>query len=216
MISLYTGTVGSGKTLHAASVIRWQLNRGRPVLSNIQLAEDAPCKHHELYRFVSNREITPSLMVNFALDYWETSGKPIRENWITYLFDECSTMWNSRTWSEKTRLPLIEFFQQSRKFGVQVIFIAQGEGMLDKQLRDLVAVRVEHRKAMEYGMGGAILSLPFGGRLFARVSYDQLTGERLEGHMYVARRKDMAMYDTFQRVTLDDMRKAAKALEDGR
>ena len=37
MIYLYSGTPGSGKSLHTASVIYWTLKRGVPVIANFAI-----------------------------------------------------------------------------------------------------------------------------------------------------------------------------------
>lgn len=201
MIYLYSGVPGSGKSLHAANDIRWALRHGRDVVANFALSPDAPVTDLERkrYHYHPNSEITPDLLTNFADEYWATSGKPFRENGLLFVADEAQLVWNSRTWTDKTRLAFLEFLSQHRKFGYKIILIAQSAKMIDNQFRMLVETEVNHRKLDSMGFVGTMLSLPFRGRLFMQVSYLFQTGERLGSDWYVARRADMAMYDSYAR-----------------
>ena len=61
------------------------------------------------------------------------------------------------------------FFSQHRKYGYDVTLIAQFDRMIDKQLRGLIEYEYIHRKLSNYGFGGKIMSLIFGGNTFVVV-----------------------------------------------
>ena len=52
MIYLYSGTPGSGKSLHTARVIKNTLMMGKPVIANIPINVNL-CKHPERFLFSS-------------------------------------------------------------------------------------------------------------------------------------------------------------------
>lgn len=198
MISIYTGTPGSGKSLHAASLVRRSLGRfrPRPVLGNFRLADDAPVVHPELFHYWPNDELTPELLTDWCYDWWDAHPDEYREDGILLIFDEAQLVWNSRRWSDKSRLAWLELMSQHRKAGAEIILIAQSDKMIDNQFRMLIEYEVIHRKFSNFGFWGGLLSLLFGGRLFGQIYCWYQTHEVLSADWYVARKKDMAMYDT--------------------
>lgn len=205
-IYLYSGTPGTGKSLHAANDVRFALNHDRPVIGNFEISHDAYVKHPEQYHYYPNWELRPELLYEFSRNYWASGHHRYREDWITLVIDECQLLFNSREWSAKDRLQWLEFFSQHRKYGYKVLFVAQSAKMVDNQFRMLIEYDVNHRKMSNAGFWGWLLSLPFGGRLFLQVAYYFQQGERLYAHWYVAKRADMRLYDTnstFERVSAD-------------
>lgn len=203
-IYLYSGTPGTGKSLDAARQVRDVINRRkpRPVIGNFAVNGDV-LWHPESYHYVPNWELDPVWLVEFANDYWETSGRRYREDYITLVLDECQLLFNSREWSAKDRLAWLQFFSQHRKAGFRVIFIAQAAKMVDNQFRMLIEYEVMHRKVSSAGIAGRLLAAPFLGRLFVRVTYYYQMGEKLGSGWYLMRRKDAALYNTnavFERV----------------
>lgn len=201
-IYMYTGTPGSGKSLAAAGELRFSLNHERPVIGNFEINERC-VKHPELYHYVPNEIMSAELIEQICDEYWAAhpeklrrDGRP-RENFITLIIDECQLLFNSRSWQAKNRMEYVSLLSQSRKKGLKVILIAQGAKMVDNQFRMLVEYEIIHRKMSTAGMIGWLLSLPFLGRLFVRVKYYFQMNERLESQWYIAKRKDMLVYDTF-------------------
>lgn len=86
-VYVYSGTVGSGKSLHAANDIRHTLNLGRPVLGNFELAPDAPVKNRENYRYYPNSELCPQLLTDYACKWWDSHE--FKEDRIALVLDEC-------------------------------------------------------------------------------------------------------------------------------
>ena len=200
-VYVYTGTVGTGKSLHAASDIRFDLNRRhpRPIIANFDLAPDAPVRQRETFHYVPNHELTPDFLVGFANDYWEGRDGDFREDFIRLYIDEAQLLYNSRLWGEKTRLSMLEFMSQSRKYGYKVMLIAQSAKMIDNQFRMLIEYEVNHRKVSNMGFLGALAGIPFRNRLFSWISYYFQLNERIGSELYIARRKDWQMYDTRKR-----------------
>lgn len=200
MIFAYTGVPGSGKSLHAANDVRWALNHDRPVIANFDLAPDAPVKSRDMFRYVPNEEITPSLLIDYADDYWTSSAREFREDFVLFVADEAQIIWNARSWNDSRRLEWLTFLSQHRKYSYKIILICQSAKMIDNQFRMLIDTEVNHRKVSSMGALGFVLAAPFRDRLFMRVSYLFQTGERLGSEWAVGHRADMDMYDSYSRL----------------
>lgn len=202
-IHIFTGTPGSGKSLHAAAVAREALMRRNPklVIANFELAKDAPVQGsaRDLFCYVPNAEMSADRITSLAESYWETSGRPLREDYITLIIDEAQLLFNSRLWSAKDRMSYLEFLSQSRKVGVKVILVAQATKMIDNQFRMLIEVEHNHRRVSSIGPIGYLATMLCGGRLFLCVRYLYQVNERLGMDLYRFSRKDMQMYDTWSR-----------------
>lgn len=210
MIVFYTGTPGSGKSLHAASDIRWALNKPRgvdmPVVANFEINK-AHVKRPDAFTYVSNEDMTPRLLTQFADDFWLGTDRPFSEDYILLVLDECQLVFSNRNWADKgrvgrgdSRMDWLEFMSQHRKYGYKIILIAQSAKMVDNQFRMLCDYEVNHRKVAHMGMMGAAISAPFHGNLFMRVKYLFQTNERLGMQMALAHRRDMDMYDSYARL----------------
>lgn len=57
MIFLYSGTPGSGKSLHTADVILHGLQRGRPIICNFDVAHDI--KGRKYFTYCPNEKLSP-------------------------------------------------------------------------------------------------------------------------------------------------------------
>lgn len=210
MIVLYTGTPGSGKSLHAAHDIREALNKyrgeDRPVLANFEV-NTTSVKRPNAFHFYTNEELTPALVQDFADDFWINTKRHFSEDYILLILDECQLVFNSRDWSNKgrvgkkdSRMDWLAFFSQHRKYGVKVILIAQSAKMIDNQFRMLCEYEVNHRKVSNMGIFGALIGGLFMNRLFMRVKYLFQASERLGWQLSIGRKKDMDMYDTYAKL----------------
>lgn len=199
-IYLYSGTPGSGKSLHAANLIRFQLSRRtpRPVLGNFKLSDDAPVRNPQFFWYYPNSELCPGLLTDFADRFW-SSQDFFREDYLHFVVDECQLLWNSRLWSQSDRMAWLEFFSQHRKYGYKVIFIAQSAKMVDNQFRMLIEYEWLHRKVSNLGVIGTLLGALFRDRLYMHINTYFPTSERLGMDWFMASRKDFAMYDTHAR-----------------
>ena len=211
MIYLYSGVPGSSKSLHAANDIRYALSKpygcDRPVIANFPLAEGARITRPQAFHHFDNDELTPGLLVDFAEDYWAHADLSFREDWILLVLDEVQLVFNARNWSDRgrsgrndSRMDWLEFLSQHRKYGYKVILIAQSAKMIDNQFRMLIEIEINHRKVSTMGGLGALISLPFMGRLFFWVSYLFQTNERLGMTCYIGRKADFGMYDSYAKL----------------
>lgn len=209
-LTIYSGTPGSGKTLHAVSEIQKALNKprgaDRPVLANFPIRANK-CKRPNAFHQYSNDEITPSLITDFCDEFWDSGVRKYSEDYILVVLDEVSLIFNSRLWNSKgtkgmnnSRMDWLEFFSQHRKYGVKVILIAQSPKMIDNQFRMLCDDEVNHRSIRNMGMVGGLLDVLTGHRLFLMVHYLFQTNERLGMRMFWRSDSVCRLYDTNTRL----------------
>lgn len=199
MIYLYSGTPGSGKSLHVARDIRDRLGaRKLPVIANFDI--NPKTKGFERFTYLPNSDLHPDYLLMFAQDFW--GNRPVKEDSILLVIDEAQLVFNSRAWNHGDRMAWIEFFSQHRHFGYKIVLVAQFDRMLDRQIRSLVEIEVNHRKLGNMGLKGLLLSLPFRGRLFAAVSYYYGLREKVGLEFIPPRRAYFRLYDSYARFRL--------------
>lgn len=210
MIELYTGTPGSGKSLHAAHEIRMALTKPRgadqPVIANFDV-NLTDVKRPNAFHYVPNEELTPDFITSFADDFWSNVDRPFEEDYILVVLDEVQLIFNSRDWQSKgrqgrndSRMDWLAFLSQHRKYGIKVILIAQSAKMIDNQFRMLVEYEINHRKVSNMGIGGAIIGALFRNRLFCMVKNLFYTNENLGVRFVIGKTKDMSMYDSYAKL----------------
>ncbi|WP_323480921.1 zonular occludens toxin domain-containing protein [Acinetobacter baumannii] len=152
MISLYTGSVGSGKSFHGTALgLEWI--KRKYVIANYPIKEPKRYfgKWHrkkvelEMSRWIFEEEITPEYLIAKSIEM----GFMGKESSCLVQIDEAGIIFNSRDWQTqaKARTKWIKFLSQSRKFGYDFVFIAQSDRMIDRQIRGLVEYDVKHLKA---------------------------------------------------------------------
>ena len=192
-IYLYSGTPGSGKSLHATRIVRERLRYAKlPVIANYDLSPD---KGGELFRYVPNSELTPAFLHGFASEWW--ASHRFREDGILLVLDECQLLFNSRDWQTKDRMAWLEFFSQHRKDGYQVIFVAQFDRMIDRQIRSLVEYEYVHRRMGNFGWRGKLFKLATLGELFVCVKFFYPLKERVGVECFKAHKSVFRMYDSY-------------------
>lgn len=154
MVELYLGSVGSGKSYHAlvrglSKISCWP---DRYVVANfpIRFSKNVKRAEREKQRwlFLEDDQITPEKLIGLSVQK-DFIGK---EGYALLIIDEAGIKFNSRDWQIKgeERKKWIKFFSQSRKFGYDVILIAQDERMVDRQIRAAAEYRVMHRLANRF------------------------------------------------------------------
>ncbi len=197
MIHLYSGTPGSGKSLHTARDIRDALRiRKIPVIANFDVNHSLR-NYDRLFTYLPNDRLDPSFLEDFARNWF--AGRKVREDSILLVIDEAQLVFNSRAWQHGQRMDWIQFFSQHRHFGYKVVLIAQFDRMIDRQIRSLIEIETNHRKLGNFGMKGLILSLPFRGRLFLGVSYYYGLKEKVGTCWLLPRRAYFKVYDSYNR-----------------
>lgn len=197
MIHLYSGTPGSGKSLHTARDIRDALRvRKMPVIANFDVNHSLR-NYDRLFTYLPNDKLEPSFLEDFARKWF--AGRKVREDSILLVIDEAQLVFNSRAWQHGQRMEWIQFFSQHRHFGYKVVLIAQFDRMIDRQIRSLIEIETNHRKLGNFGMKGLVLSLPFRGRLFLGVSYYYGLKEKVGTCWLLPRRAYFKVYDSYNR-----------------
>lgn len=198
MIDLYSGTPGSGKSLHTAERLYYWLRLGRPAICNFDIRLDYVSKRHVeklKFRCVTNEALTPEFLISYAAAYWR--GKTIEEDGILLVVDECQLIFNAREWAKQGRDKWLSFFSQHRKYGYHIILVAQFDRMIDRQIRSLIEYEYVHRKVGNFGIKGKALSLVMGGNVFVAVKVWYPMNEKVSAEFFRARKRFYRLYDTF-------------------
>lgn len=199
MISLYSGTPGSGKSLHAAERIYHILRARLPVICNFDVNLDmvrGRGRKRQLGDFVylSNDDLRPDFLIEYSRRYF--SSHRFREELILLVIDEAQLMFNARSWDARDRAGWVSFFSQHRKYGYRIILIAQFDRMLDRQIRSLLEYEFVHRKVSNFGVWGKVFSVVAIGKLFVAVKIWYPLREKVGAEWYVAKKAYYRIYDT--------------------
>lgn len=198
MIDLYSGTPGSGKSLHMAKDIYYILKSGGLVIANFPLNEDflksKKCKGK--FVFLPDDSLRVPHEVIVLITAWIDEYPKKR---ILLCLDECQTLFNARTWNISGRAEWIQFFALHRhlsKEACNVILVTQEDLSLDKQIRKKIECEYKHYKLKNGSNGMFLLSMLFRGNLFKYVSYWYGQRVKLNSCLYVAGKKYFSIYDT--------------------
>lgn len=207
MITFYSGTPGSGKSLHVAAEICRSIRDGVNVIANFEVNESClrrrfpRKKKYGSFVYLSNGQLMsristgvpggamlspPDALYGFAVNFHKRNARgQIMEHQTLLILDEAQILFNSRTWQDSSRMEWVTFFTQHRKYGYDVIIISQLERLIDRQIRGCFEFEVNHKKVMHYKSFGALLSMPFKGNLFVAVTHwygakgkDSVTGSK--------------------------------------
>ena len=198
MITLYSGTPGSGKSYHAARDIIKRYRRGGGLIANFPLNLPKHISPKDDFRlsYWDNSDITPQRLAAYALKYHKMGV----EGQTLVVLDEAQVIFNCREFNAKDRKDWIKFFTQHRKLGFNILLITQNDRMLDRQIRALIENEVKHRKLNNYGFGGGLLQLlTFGSTWFIAIEY-WYGGNKLLLSREVFRYKQRvaAIYDSYR------------------
>lgn len=200
MIYLFTGTPGSGKSMHVAKVISDTLNyQDKYIVTNIPINLDYFSQNCRSKFFTFDFDQHDfSYLQNISRDYYSKHNNKLRESRIKLIIDEAQLYFNSRTWNDKSRSAWNRFFTLHRHLGYDIYFVCQYEDMLDKQIRFLVEYQFVHRKILSMGWRGFIVFLLSFGRRFACIKYCHYNNQKLGTSMLYCSRHLFKIYDTFQ------------------
>lgn len=207
MIYLYSGTPGSGKSLHQADNILYRLRLGKPVLANFDInlkfacGKKDPRKMGEFY-YIDNAILNPDILVKYSRLYFK--NHKFKEGAIQLYIDECQLLFNARDWQTKGRKEWLSFFTQHRKLGYDIFLVAQFDKMIDKQVRSLIEYEVIHRKVKNFGKFGFVLNAAAGGNLFVAVTVWYPLKEQIEHRFFKGRKKLFQLYDTYNTFNTED------------
>ncbi len=199
MINLYSGTPGSGKSLHTAADIRFRLQCRNPkiTIGNFYVNVDRVKKHKGAYIMVENHRLTPERLRQFSRRLSRHLGRRLKEGEIVVYIDEAQLLFNSRDWNTKGRYEWLSFFTQHRHFGYDIVLVAQFDRMIDRQVRSLIEYEYMHRKVSRAGKLGAVIGFLCGGNLFLYVKKWYPLRERLESEFFLGGKRLYEIYDSY-------------------
>lgn len=204
LITLYSGTPGSGKSLHTASVLYWWNRSGLPCICNFPIALDKVAGHKEKhFSYVSNDRLTPQFLIEYAHDFMQKTGK-VKEDSILLVIDECQLMFNARDWGRQDRSAWLSFFTMHRHLGYRIILVAQFDRMLDRQVRSLIEYEFIHRKLGNFGWKGKLITLIAFGEVFVSVKVWYPMKTKVGSELFRAKKMYYSLYDSYAMFDMPD------------
>lgn len=152
MISMYSGTIGSGKTYHAIEDIVEALSKGKYVIANFPL-KFSPGQINrgwaDRFMYVDDRYLMGRSGIKLLLETsraygWDVSEK---EGECLVVLDEVTNYFPKEDASKPEQRLWRTFFTQTRKLGYDFILILQDENSINKTIKKCVEYDVKHRKA---------------------------------------------------------------------
>lgn len=149
MIKIVEGVLGGGKTVFAVRDTLERLRDGGYVYTNVEMVRPAVrsyllSKYGVYLRSDQLREFPATEGVKGWVEFmeWGTLDSP-----VLAIIDESQMFYNSRDWAKTQEhdRDMLSFLTQSRKAGVDVTFISQSSGNIDKQFRVLAECTVKAR-----------------------------------------------------------------------
>lgn len=198
MITLYSGTPGSGKSLHLARTVRDALKFSCPVIGTFHINKKNLWKNSKYtYTYVNIYDLTPEYLKTYYQEHLHQVKKGVEHSFLLCI-DECQRIFNSREWqTNKNRQEWITFFAEHRHLGFDVILISQTDIMIDRQIRSLIEYNVLHRKVDNFGVGGKIMSM-FTGQFCAVKTWYAIKGFNVGSEFIRGNKKLYEFYDTLE------------------
>jgi len=168
MVKLYSGTPGSGKSLHVTRQILLKLRQGQEVVSNypINFTDKEIAKgFKDRFYYVPTELITVKNLMQFAVVRGYVKDK--KESRCLVVIDEAGGSFNCRDFGKSDRTEWIKLFSQHRKLGFNFVLVAQNDRMLDRQIRSMIEMEYKHRTAQN--MYWWLKLMPW--KLFVAVEY---------------------------------------------
>lgn len=194
MIYLFTGTPGSGKSLHLAKIILNRLNsklikkENRNVIANFEI--NLKYNKNGVFKYIDNLYLTPEILINHAFKN-HVLGK---ESQCILCIDECAILFNARDWQKNNnRMDWIKFFTQHRKLGYDIYLVTQQDRLLDRQIRNLAEYEIKHRKVNNFKIGQL---LPFS--FFVAITFWYGVNEKLGSEFFTYNKKLGDLYNSYK------------------
>lgn len=198
MIELYSGTPGSGKSLHVAKIIRERLRMYNCVIiGNFYVNQNTVKKRKGTYIYVDNSRLEPERLIKFAIRYARHKGRRLKEDELYLFIDEAQLLFNSRDWQMIKTSGWVSFFSQHRKLGFYIGLIAQFDRMLDRQIRSLVENEIKHRKVSRAGLFGKLLGFLTGDNLFIYIKIWYPMKQKVYSEFFLGTKKVYDLYDSY-------------------
>lgn len=187
MITFYSGTPGSGKSLQMAhEVVDWIKKYKKNVIANTVIDRDfilGKKKDGGRFFYLTNDNLTTDFLYKYALKYHKLGV----EHQTLVVIDEAQVKFSPtavKLYTQENpryRQEWLEFFTQHRHLGFDMLIISQFDRLIDAQVRCCFEYNYVHRKANNFGFIGMLLTImhiP----LFVQIQYwygvNQVTGKR--------------------------------------
>lgn len=199
MISLYSGTPRSGKSLHAAKDIRERLQTKKSItIGTFYVNPKSVKKHSGFYLYVNMYDLSPERLISFAKSVSSHLGRRLKEGEIVVYIDEAQRLFNSRDWNTPARREWLTFFAEHGHYGYDFVLIAQFDRMLDRQVRCLIEYEYIHRKIKNAGKFGKFLSFMTGGTLFVYIKKWYPIRETVNTIFFFGSKRVYSLYDSYE------------------
>ncbi|MFR1882989.1 MAG: zonular occludens toxin domain-containing protein [Blautia sp.] len=206
MITLYSGTPGSGKSYHMSRDICLMYKKGKIIFANFDIDVDYLKKLYPKSKAqvfcVSNRDLKyPFGLIGFSNNYLvpDSRGR-VKEKQIYLFIDECQINFDSRSWNEKGRTDWVRWLSEHRKYGYNIILTTQNEADIDKKIRGRIEYEIKHFKVNNFKVFGQILGLLCGGNLFIQrcqwYTKSKTKNAKIATHFLRGRKKYYRLFNT--------------------
>lgn len=217
MITIFTGTGGSGKSLDAASIIYDHLTMTNiNVIANFPVNRDILQYGYKNYKrmqkepdfkpetrkkyghfyFIDNEHLSADFLYKFAARI----HKPRQESQTLVVVDEAQNdkLFGNRSWNNSDRQAWCHFFETHRHYGFDFILIAPSIKLIDKAIQYDIEYEDVHRKLSNYGFRGRLIQFFSGGCQFAAIRVWRAINERESSRLYRYHSMYDAFYDSFR------------------
>lgn len=191
MISVYTGFPGSGKSLHAVSLIYAHVRGKAYVCTNILLNgfRDNPYYIYHDFEWFNDVQNVQRLSEQHLQDKIQ----------LLFVIDEAQVLFDSRAWSEKNRMPWNIFFSMHRHYKTNFVLITQSYANLDRRIRANIEYQHQHVNIKNATHATHILLGWLPDFMFCSNQFYANGRERIATHWVFCRRKYTRLYNTFDR-----------------
>lgn len=224
MIYMFSGTPGSGKSLHLARAIKFWLCHNKRVISTASMDTkycfmngfvklifeltrgkifiyDKNDPRKDNFTYIHIEKITPEFLFEYAYKN-HVKGK---EGQTLVALDECvcifsptcATMQDIKQWNAWEK-----FFQFHRHLGYDVFLIPQSTALISRKVKEYAEYEIRHRALKNAGMFGWIVSKLVGG-LFSACTYWRGYKKHQSKDFFTFQYSYSKMYDSY--TAFDDL-----------
>ena len=192
MLSLFSGTPGSGKSYHATEWIDFYLKRGRNVICTYPFKCNN--KHFGEFQYINIFDLSVDFLINYALQHHNFTADPNKFQTLI-IIDEAHIKFNTRGFDLKERVKWLEFLSVHRHYYYDILLITQNDRSRDRQVRGLIEVEYKHRNLKCFGGKGKFLMILLR-KKFVAVRYWYPLQEKIDARFFNINKRVARCYDT--------------------